>query len=177
MLKYIFLLFLFCSNTLFAQQYSSNTGEVSFFSSAKLEDIKAENNKLNGIIDMETGQFAFKIAISEFVFPNSLMQEHFNENYLESDKFPYATFVGSILNHNLVNEGNQQVEVNGVMNIHGIENEMVISSMLNKTKNEVNISSDFSVKLVDHNIKIPKIVMYKIAEEIAVSIKMKLIEK
>jgi polyisoprenoid-binding protein YceI len=162
---------------LFAQQYSSKLGEVSFFSSAKLEDIKADNNKMNGIIDMKTGQFAFKVAINEFVFANSLMQEHFNENYLESDKFPYATFVGKILNHSLVKEGDQQVEVSGIMNIHGVENEMIISSLLNKTKNEVSIFSNFNIKLVDHNIKIPKIVMYKIAEEIAVNIKMKLIEK
>ena len=96
-MRYIFVFLLF-SQSLLAQQFLTKTGQASFFSSAPLEDIAALNDKLAGVIDLSTGNYAFKIAIQDFIFPNSLMQEHFNESYLESEKHPYAIFQGEIEN-------------------------------------------------------------------------------
>ena len=94
----LILICLLFSSQLIAQQYYTNKGKVSFFSEAPIENISAINEDVSAIVDSQTGGFAFRLKIEDFIFPNSLMQEHFNESYLESEKYPLSTFTGVIDN-------------------------------------------------------------------------------
>jgi polyisoprenoid-binding protein YceI len=169
-MRYI-LVFLFFSQSLLAQQFLTKTGEASFFSFAPLEDIEAVNNKLGAVIDLNSGKYAFKIAIQDFVFPNSLMQEHFNESYLESEKYPYAVFQGEIISFSSIDIQNKnKVVCKGDFTIHGVTNNVEIESDLQMIDGVLSIESSFNVLLNDYKIKIPKVVLYNIAEEIKVSV-------
>ena len=165
------IVFLFSTTHLFAQQYLSNNGEISFFSNAPMEDISAQNNKVSAIYDSDTKELVFQLNIIDFVFPNSLMQEHFNENYLESDIYPKSTFTGKIINQDVA-----QTTVEGDLTIHGKTNKVKVEGDLNQENNTVNISSNFTVRLEDYDIKIPKLVMFKIAEMIDVKVTIELKE-
>lgn len=173
-MRYLILLMMF-SSSVFAQKYMSKEGYVHFFSEAPMENIEAENNKVAGVIDAATGEFAFKVPIDEFQFEKSLMQEHFNENYMESDAYPFSTFTGVIKGFKKLDlHTKQEVEVSGQMNMHGVTKKIKVLATVWMQEGELHLSSAFVVKLEDYNIDIPKIVMYNIAEEIDVKIKMQL---
>ena len=165
------IVFFFSATQLFAQQYLSNNGKISFFSNAPMEDISAQNNKVSAIYDRDTKELVFQLNIIDFVFPNSLMQEHFNENYLESDIYPKSTFTGKIINQDAA-----QTTVEGDLTIHGKTNKVKVEGNLNQENNTVNISSSFIVMLEDYDIKVPKLVMFKIAEMIDVKVTIELKE-
>ena len=165
------IVFLFSTMQLFAQQYMANNGEISFFSNAPMEDISAQNNKVSAVYDSDTKALVFQLKIIDFVFPNSLMQEHFNENYLESDIYPKSTFSGKVIAQDLKN-----AIVKGDLTIHGKTNKIKVEGNLNQENNTVNISSNFTVMLEDYDIKIPKLVMFKIAEMIDVKVTIELKE-
>ena len=114
--------------------------------------------------DDETKQLVFQLNISDFIFPKPLMQEHFNESYLESDKFPKASFSG------IIEEKNESIVATGTLKIHGESNKVEVTGSLKKTKNNVIINATFVIELTDYKIKIPKVVMYNIAEEIEVTV-------
>jgi hypothetical protein len=156
---------------LVAQKYMANNGEISFFSEAPLEDIKAINNKVSAVYDFDTKQLVFQLKIKDFIFPKALMQEHFNENYLESDLYPKSTFSGEVISQRL---GNTIVE--GALKIHGKTNKIKVEGTLKQEKKAINISAKFIVKLEDYDIEIPTIVMYKIAEEIEIKVNIELKE-
>ena len=164
-----FILIFFVTN-IYSQRFITNEAEISFFSEAPIEDISAKNNKVSAVYDAETKQLVFQLNISDFIFPKSLMQEHFNENYLESEKFPKASFSGNI------DELNKVSIATGILKIHGESNEVEVKGGLVKSNDSVMIDAAFTIQLKDYNIKIPKIVMYNIAEEIEVTIKAKLKE-
>jgi len=169
----LILVCLLFSTQIFAQQYIAKEGVVSFFSKALVEDIQAENTKAAGVIDLQTGNFAFQLKIEDFIFPNSLMQEHFNESYMESDKFPLSTFTGSIapfLKLDLSQE--QAIEVKGELLIHGIKREVSLTSNLQLLDDKLKVQSVFDISLEDFDIDIPKLMMYKIAEVINVKVEM-----
>ena len=163
------LLFLFATN-IYSQRFITKEAEISFFSEAPIEDISAKNNKVSAVYDDETKQLVFQLNISDFIFPKPLMQEHFNENYLESDKFPKASFSGNLGKLNKVSIAA------GTLKIHGESNEVEVSGNLVVKNDSVMIDAIFTIQLKDYDIKIPKIVMYNIAEEIEVTIKAKLKE-
>lgn len=171
------ILLMLCSTTVLAQQYMSKDGYVHFFSEAPMENIEAENKKVAGIIDAETADFAFKLSIEDFQFEKALMQEHFNENYMESDKYPFSTFIGKIKDfHKLDLNERQEIEVGGQLSIHGVTQKVKVMATIWLEEGQLHINSDFIVRLEDHDIDIPKIVLYNIAEEIEVSVKMQLQE-
>jgi len=152
------------------QLYSVKTSEFSFFSKAPMEDIEAKNTKASSIINTANRELVVRIPIAQFQFSNRLMQQHFNENYLESEKFPYATFKGKI--NELINfskTGAYEVSASGTLNIHGVDQERTIRGKLNIGENTLNLDARFDVLLIDHKIDIPKLVFKKIAEKIAVS--------
>jgi len=157
---------------IFAQgKYKLNNTETSFYSYAPLEDIKASNKTTTGVIDTETNKFSFKVKIKDFVFPSSLMQEHFNENYMESEKFPHSTFKGIIKgNYDITKDGNYPVIAFGELNIHGVAKQIEIPANIQVSKNKATFNSEFKVALEDYNIEIPKMVFQKIAEVIDVKI-------
>jgi polyisoprenoid-binding protein YceI len=136
-----------------------------------LEDITAINTKVSAVFDSSNNDLVFQLRISDFVFPNSLMQEHFNENYLESEIYPESTFSGKVVSSK---EGEGIVQ--GNLKIHGEINPIKVSGVMIKNKGSLNISAEFNIKLKDYDIKIPKIVMYKIAEEIDIAVNIQLKE-
>lgn len=171
----LILICLLFSTQLIAQQYYTNKGKVSFFSEAPIENISAINEDVSAIVDSQTGGFAFRLKIDDFTFPNSLMQEHFNESYLESEKYPLSTFTGVIDNFsNLDLSTKQNLKVYGNLSMHGISKDAQMKATAQMIKDELHISSTFDVNLEDYDINIPKIMMYKIAEVIQVVVDMKL---
>jgi len=169
--KLAIFLFLMLSVQVNAQIFTGKNGEINFFSETPIEDISAVNNKLSAVFDASTNDLVFQLNITDFKFPIALMQEHFNENYLESDLYPKSKFIGRV-----VNIMDEQATVWGDLTIHGITNSIKVVGSFIKSKNSVSINSQFIIKLKDYNIKIPKIVMYKIAEEIEVKVNIELIE-
>ena len=171
----LILICLLFSSQLIAQQYYTNKGKVSFFSEAPIENISAINEDVSAIVDSQTGGFAFRLKIEDFIFPNSLMQEHFNESYLESEKYPLSTFTGVIDNFSDLDlSAMQNLVVNGSLSMHGISKDAQMKAAVQMINDELHISSTFDVALEDYNIDIPKIMMYKIAEVIQVVVDMKL---
>ena len=159
------------STQIHAQRFLANDGQISFFSEAPLEDISALNKKVSAVFDISTNDLVFQLKITDFIFPKALMQEHFNENYLESDIYPKSIFVGKVLERR---DGRAIVE--GDLEIHGKKNKIKVEGTLIQNEGSVNIESEFTVNLEDYNITIPKIVMYKIAEKIDVRVKIELKE-
>lgn len=154
-----------------AQVYKSKTKgvKISFFSETPIENISAENINSTALIIKDS--ILFKIPNKSFIFPKPLMQEHFNENYMESDKHPYSTFRGQINEKiDLTKDGSHQVTATGKINIHGIERIVTLKGTLTIKGNEITLNSTFDVKLDDHKIERPKVVMQNIAEIIKVKV-------
>ena len=154
------------------QLFMSQNGEVSFFSKTPLEDIDATNKLVSSIINTANNEVAVQMRITQFTFPNKLMQEHFNENYLESEKYPSATFKGKIKEVvDLKVAGNYAITAVGTATIHGVTKPIEIKGTITSTGQTLTFNGQFEVKLVDYKIDIPKIVFAKIAETIQVKCK------
>jgi len=153
--------------------FSTKNGAVKFVSEAPLEIIKASSKKLNGILDTKSKSFIFKVAMSSLDGFNSPLQKiHFNENYIESDKYPHAKFKGKIIEDiNFSKSGSYNVRAKGKFSIHGVEKSRIIKCKLNINGKRITVSSKFTVLLADHDIEIPTIVNQKLAEKINVQIK------
>lgn len=151
--------------------YSFQSGEISFFSDAPVEDIQAKTIKFAAVVNPQSRKFAFSVPIETFVFEKSLMREHFNENYMETEKYPNGTFKGDIVEDvNLLANGSHKVNVKGLLNLHGVEKERTIPATVDIKGKEMTINSKFQVKLVDHNIEVPQVVISNIAEVIDVTV-------
>jgi hypothetical protein len=159
-----------------AGMYSCEDGTVSFKSEAPLEVIQAASNQLRGVFDPEKQAFAWSVEVNSFDgFNNPLQREHFNENYLESRRFPKASFAGKVIeNVDFTKNGSYSVRAKGKLIIHGKEQERIIKSQLTVAGNRIEIQTTFRVLLADHDIRIPKIVYQKIAEEVVVSVRAEL---
>lgn len=150
-------------------QYYCKDGYVHFFSSAPMEDIEAKNNEAVVVFNATKNEINAKIPIKSFQFAKKLMQEHFNENYLESDKYPYGSLTGKIVeNIDFTKDGVHKVTVRGVLDIHGVKQNRDIPCTITVQGDQIKVYSEFDVKLVDHKIKIPKVVILNIAEVIKV---------
>lgn len=156
--------------------YYTNSGKVNFVSEAPLEIIKASSSKLTGILNTGDKGFVFVVPMKSFNGFNSPLQKiHFNENYIESDKYPDAKFKGKIIEDIDFNKpGKYKVRAKGKFSVHGKENPMNIRCDLEVLKKEIRVRTKFKVFLKDHNIQIPTIVNQKLAEEINVTISISL---
>jgi hypothetical protein len=149
--------------------FTCKEGKVSFFSEAPMENIEAHSTSVNSFLNTSTKEVAFIISIRGFRFAKSLMQEHFNEKYLESDKYPNATFKGKINEEvDFTKDGIYLVTSTGKMNIHGVEKQITHTGKLTVKKNEINLVSDFDVAIKDYNITIPKLLFQNIADTVRV---------
>ena len=159
--------------------YGITSGSITFRSDAPLELIKAISTELKGIFNAEKKQFAFTLNVNSFKgFNSPLQREHFNENYLESNKYPRASFEGKIIEDIELNKnGLYSIRAKGNLTVHGITQERIIKCELSIKNNVVSIKSNFTVLLADHNITIPKVVHEKLASEIKVEVKADMIEK
>jgi polyisoprenoid-binding protein YceI len=152
-----------------AQKYKSTSGTIKFYSEELLEDITAINKDVKSVFDIESGQIVFSLPITGFEFAKSLMQEHFNEKYLESEKYPKATFKGIITGYQ-ANTKNPNVEAEGELEIHGVKQKIKVQGSLDFIGEKLIIHTVFMIKLVDYKITVPKLMFQKIAEEIEVTL-------
>lgn len=154
-------------------KFFTRNGTIVFFSTTPVEDIKAENFNVTAVLDAATGQLEFSVLMKSFNFKKALMQEHFNENYVESDKFPKASFKGNIAEAqklDLTKDGTHQVNVAGDLTIHGVTRQVSAPGTLEVKDGKVTASSKFMVNPEDHDIEIPAVVRDKIAKELEVSV-------
>jgi hypothetical protein len=166
-------LIIFCSLKGEAQKkFSTESGTINLVSNAELELIKASSNKLQGVLDPATNQFAFTIVVQTFRgFNSELQREHFNEKYMESEKYPRVSFTGKIIEQvDYTLDGTYEVRAKGDLDIHGQKQTRIIKSKIEISEGVLTIQTDFKVPLADHNIAIPRIVNQKIATEIEVSV-------
>ena len=159
--------------------FSTSTGTITFTSDAPLELIKANSNQLKGWLNPETKQFSFTIDIKTFKgFKVYTQQKHFNENYLESGKYPKASFEGKIIEDiDLHRDGLYNIRAKGNLFIHGVVQERIIKCNLTIKNGIVNVKANFIVLLLDHNIAIPTILSQKLASDIKIEVKTDLNEK
>jgi polyisoprenoid-binding protein YceI len=151
-------------------KYMTRTGHISFYSNAPAEKIEANNYQVSSALTT-AGDLIFQVPIKSFEFKQALMQDHFNENYLESDKFPKATFKGKVLNMeklDLKKDGKYPIEVEGELIMHGVTKKIVSKGMLEVNGNKINATSSFPIALKDYNITIPKMAKEKLAEVVDV---------
>ena len=161
--------FLFVQMSNSQGKYLTKNGAINFYSKAPMEDITADNNQVLSIIDASKGKMAISILMKSFMFEKALMQEHFNENYVESDRHPKATFKGDILNFEAINETKSAQKVKGMLTIHGVTKEVVIDANFTKTKDAILVDGNFIIEVDAYNIKIPAVVAKNIAKKIKVS--------
>jgi len=156
-----------------AQKYMTKSGAIRFSSETPIEKIEAVNRQVNSALDFATGNFVFKVLIRGFEFEKALMQEHFNENYMESEKFPNSTFNGKITNIkdvNLGKDGIYKVVAEGDLSMHGVTNKVKVNGTLEIKAGKVLGKTTFNVAPKDYNIAIPKAVIKNISETIQVEV-------
>lgn len=164
---------LMAGTVLHAQKYFTREGKVAFFSSTPIEDIEAHNSKATSVLDTENGRMQFAILIKAFQFEKALMQEHFNENYMESSTYPKATFKGAVKNWDAIDiskDGEYPITVTGDMTIHGVTQPVESSGILKVSGGNISASSEFPVTVADYDIEIPSVVRDNIAKEVKVSV-------
>jgi hypothetical protein len=151
--------------------YVCKNAKISLFSSAPIEDIKAVSSSGASVYNSGTGELEFSIAIRSFQFDKSLMQDHFNSEYMESDKYPRATFKGKITEHiDVTKDGTFPINVTGDLTVHGVTKPRTVAGTLTVKSGVITMASEFMVKCADHHIDIPQIVFHNIAESIKMNI-------
>jgi hypothetical protein len=171
----ILLVIIFCCSycTSYSQLYFTKNGRITFFSKTSLEDISANNNQVLSVINIQTGAIQFSLLNNAFYFPKAKMQDDFNDNYIESNKYPKSTFNGAITDIstvNLNNDGNYAVHIKGDLTIHGVTKNITAAGTINIKNGNISATASFKVMLTDYNIKVPTIVTNKIAKEIEVTV-------
>jgi len=152
--------------------FFTKNAELTLFSEAPMENIEAVSKSAYGVINVNTGEIQFGVSIRSFKFRKALMQEHFNENYMESDKFPAARFKGKLNSPiDITKEGEFQVTATGDLEVHGITKKRSISGTVKVLNGRIDLNSIFDVKCQDHNIKIPSLVFKNIAETLKITLK------
>ena len=153
-----------------AQKFTAERGELSFFSDGIVEDIEAKNGQVGSLFDAGNGEVVFIAKIRDFVFAKSLMREHFNEKYMETEKFPKATFQGKLVGARAGAAGEQKVRAVGKLNMHGVTRDIDVPGTVEFNAGKVTTRSRFKIKLEDYSIKIPTLVWQNIAEEVEVRV-------
>jgi len=158
------------------QKYMTKNGYIGFLSHSAMEDIKGDNNQVAGVLDISTGEMVFQVLIKSFHFEKALMEEHFNENYMESDKFPKSTFRGKITNLSSVDftkQGKYDVTVEGDLNMHDVTNKISAKGTVEVVQGGINAVSKFNIVPEDYKIIIPGLVRDHIAKTLEISVNMK----
>ncbi len=160
----------FCSSV-FAQIYMAKECQISFFSKTSMEDIYGVNKITKPLLNTMTGDIQMRIVLTQFIFDSPLMQEHFNENYVESEKFPTCEFKGKINEEvDYTKDGVTKVTVTGKLKLHGVEKEKTIPGTITVKGKEVIISAKFMMHIADYDIKVPSLYVTTIAEDMETKI-------
>ncbi|MBD0332648.1 MAG: YceI family protein [Chitinophagaceae bacterium] len=158
-------------------KYFTKAGKIEFYSKAPLEDIEAKNKTAAVILDARSGAVQFSVLMKGFEFDKALMQEHFNENYVESDKYPKSEFKGQIVNNSEINynkSGTYTAKVKGKLSIHGQTRDIETSGNIKVDGDKLEAHSRFNILLSDYNIKIPKVVKDNISKDVKIIVDCKL---
>ncbi len=182
MRKITFLILVLISISAIGQsKYLTKTGLLAFEASVpSFEEVAAKNNSVTAILNTENGDFAALALVKAFRFKNALMEEHFNENYAESDSHPKATFKGKIDNFNFdtLSKVDSSLSIDGSLTFHGITKEIKdISLTLKLVDDKIVLSGSFKVMVSDFDIDIPKIVANKLSDEVSVAFNFELVKK
>lgn len=176
-MRTIFFLLILCFSLLKLQaqeNYMTRNGQISFFSSTPLEDIKAINNEVASVINRKTGSVQFIVLIKSFQFRKAAMQDHFNgKDYMDSDRYPKAELKGTIINISSVDfskDGTYPVTVEGTLSMHGVTNKLKTPGNIIVKGNTVTAAAVFTISLADYKISVPTIVSKKIAERVEVTV-------
>ncbi len=154
-------------------KFYTKTGKISFYSSAPLENIEAVNKSVVTLLDSKTGDFQFGVLMKGFEFKKALMQEHFNKDYVESDKYPKAEFKGQVTNNSTVNyttDGTYNATVKGKLTVHGVTKDVETTGTLSVKEGKVTAHSVFNVAVADYNITIPKMYRDNISKTVKVTV-------
>ncbi|MFN3969142.1 YceI family protein [Flavobacterium sp.] len=174
MKKILFYSLLFVSAQSFAQtKLVTKTGKITFEASVPaFEEVKAKNEAVTCILNPANGEIASLALMKGFRFKVALMEEHFNENYVESDKYPKATFKGKIDNFDLtkLSATAKDYTIKGKLELHGKTKDITIMAKIKKTDAGVEIDSNFSVNTDDFDIEIPSVVSKKLTKKVAVTL-------
>jgi len=167
---------------MYAQKYMTRTGKVKFDATTPTspEKIAGVNNEVASILDATSGNLVFQIFVKSFKFEKELMEEHFNENYMESDKFPKSEFKGIISNNSAVNyskDGSYPATATGKLTIHGVTKDVTITGTVVVKGNSVTLQANFTAKLADYGINVPSLVADKLAKEAKVNLSCELEKK
>ena len=167
------ILILMLSSSAFAQKYITKNGKIDFYSDAPMEKIEGKNNQVKAALDATKGDIVFQVLITSFEFKQALMQEHFNENYMESPKFPNSTFKGKISNLKDINfskNGRYNAVIEGDLTIHGTTKKVKQSGTIEVKAGKIIAFCKFNLVVKDYNINIPSAVAGKIAEQVQVTV-------
>ena len=154
-------------------KFYTKTGKISFISKAPLEEIEGKNKTVTAVVDSKTGAMQFAVQMKGFEFEKQLMQQHFNENYVESDKYPKAEFKGTISNNSAINyskDGSYPAKVKGKLTIHGVTKDVETTGTLKINGGKIDANSTFNVLISDYNIKIPAVVKDKVSNTIKIKL-------
>jgi polyisoprenoid-binding protein YceI len=169
---------LFSLTALQAQdKFFTKTGRIEFFSKSPMEDINAKNKTVTAVLDTKTGAVQFSTLMKGFEFEKKLMQDHFNENYIESDKYPKGEFKGTITNNSTINytkDGSYPARVKGKLSIHGVTRDVETTGTIKVNGGKLDLNSVFTILLSDYNIKIPSVVKDKVSNNIRITVDCKL---
>jgi hypothetical protein len=155
------------------KRYFTKSGQINFAAGTAAEDIDGVNKATTSVFDAATGQIEFAVLVKGFEFKRALMQEHFNENYMESDKFPKSVFKGKIIDVNKVNfqkDGSYPVTVKGVLDMHGVKKEIETTGTMKVAGESVHSDAAFTVLLADYKIAIPSLVKDKISQTVTIKV-------
>ena len=153
--------------------FMTRNGQVSFFSKTQMENIEGTNNEVTSMIDTSKGDIVFAVLVKSFRFEKALMEEHFNENYLESTKFPKATFQGKFTNTQSINftkDGTYTATVEGDLTMHGVKQRQTATGTITVKNGKISAVSTFTIKLADYKIERPSLVADKISETIEIRV-------
>ena len=178
-LRIIFIVFALLSLPANGQKYFTRSGITEFEASEKaFEPIEAINESTTAILDLSSGVIVAQVFMAGFQFKNALMQEHFNENYMESHEYPKATFKGNLDGLKLDSlKSNEPIPLDGVLTIKGMEKSIKTIVSITQDQSGLSLTGMFAVKPEDFNIKIPVIVQEKIADMVHINLNYQLVEK
>lgn len=175
-MRYILILFVFVlsfSSVKAQDKYFTRTGHIYFLSHTSVIDIDGNNNQVVSFINIKTGEVVFNLLVKSFEFTLATASEHFNETYMESHKFPKASFTGTIRDFNKIDLSKKttyNVMVDGKLTIHGVTKQVSEKGILKMENNKLYVKCDFSVNIADYNIKVPKLVEERVAKSVIIKI-------
>ena len=171
--KFLSLLIVISLSSFAQTKMLTKSGKITFEASVPaFEEVKAKNQAVTCVLNTTTGEFASLVLIKGFSFKVALMEEHFNENYMESDSYPKATFRGKIDNFDVskLTATAKEFTIKGKMDMHGKSKDITITANIKKSSDGIEIDSDFSLNTNDFGIEIPSIVSKKVSKKVAVKL-------